>query len=414
MGVDAVDVLIEALEGGSDTVRARVMPVLALIRDPRGREPLIAMLLDRDSRLRAIAARSLARFPCADGVAALNRVLERDRSLVVKVAAIEALVQQYAGGEEQAIRLVLDRLVDLEQDSRLRIAALALLPALRPAQRRGVLNRLRDDPEESVRSRAREWVEPRDEPGSPEIDELLARLRVADYSTWYETVHQLAACGSRVIEPLVDEMRRRSCDPEYCARAGMALKALGPRRGRSIGDAMENTSEPIPLRVLVEVIGALGHKPTIYRLKSLIDRLSDGGSRDDKGFDPMDRVRTRAHLELARIGSRVAVDDLKQLLCAPRRRAVIELLAAVELIGKRDEIGPLLLAWQREDPFTRERIARVVRAIMRRERIRRNNRVFRDATAAQRRALEAILPPRRREPRGHRAEAPRLPSFPDK
>ncbi len=53
------------------------MPVMALIQDPRTREPLIAMLLDRNVRLRKIAVRSLARFPSVETSAALNRVLRR-------------------------------------------------------------------------------------------------------------------------------------------------------------------------------------------------------------------------------------------------------------------------------------------------------------------------------------------------
>ncbi|MDX1388165.1 MAG: hypothetical protein R3344_03195, partial [Acidobacteriota bacterium] len=61
IGGRAVEALTEALEGDNDKIRANAMSLLALIRDPRGREPLIAMLLDRDRRLREIAARSLAR-----------------------------------------------------------------------------------------------------------------------------------------------------------------------------------------------------------------------------------------------------------------------------------------------------------------------------------------------------------------
>ena len=45
IGSRAVPALVDALEGSHNRVRAHVMPLLALIQDPRGREPLIAMLL---------------------------------------------------------------------------------------------------------------------------------------------------------------------------------------------------------------------------------------------------------------------------------------------------------------------------------------------------------------------------------
>ena len=68
------------------------------------------------------------------------------------------------------------------------------------------------------------------------------------------------------------------------------------------------------------------------------------------------------------------------------------MLAAVELIGKRDEIGVLLRAYGREDDFVQERIAEVVLVIRKRERIRRNNRIFRTLSDEQLRALEQIMP----------------------
>src|SRR5262245_24205321 len=79
IGPRGVEHLVEALESADTRIRARIMPLLALIQDPRGRAPLIAMLLDRSVRLREIAARCLGRFPAPESVAALNRVLDKER-----------------------------------------------------------------------------------------------------------------------------------------------------------------------------------------------------------------------------------------------------------------------------------------------------------------------------------------------
>lgn len=69
------------------------------------------------------------------------------------------------------------------------------------------------------------------------------------------------------------------------------------------------------------------------------------------------------------------------------------MLAAVELIGKREELAVLLKAYGTEDTFVRRKIRDVVRAIMKRERIRRNDRMFPTLGTDQQRALKAILPP---------------------
>jgi HEAT repeat protein len=172
----------------------------------------------------------------------------------------------------------------------------------------------------------------------------------------------------------------------------MALKALGPRRVRGLADALDVVDEPIPLQILVEVAGTIGEKPLIYRLKGVIERVaprpdSAGTSR----FDTMQRVRAKAHYELARIGSRVAIQDLQSILADAERRIPLEAFAAVEQIGKKDEIPLLLRAYLREDPFTRRRIAVVVCAILKRERIRRNGVALRSLPAELRRALDSIL-----------------------
>jgi len=410
IGARAVESLIEALEGGSTKIRARVMPLLALIQDPRGREPLIAMLLDRNARLREIAARSLARFPSADVLAALNRTLQREPKTEVRVAAVQSLLEQYAAGQEQAIGPVVEALLDPLEDARVREAALGLLPLLRSRQRESLLQRLRQDPQTGLRRKVERLAAEMESSSRAEassIESWIAQLGAEDYAVWNDALQRLGGGGARVVAPLVEAMQSRSHDPEYCTRAGMALRALGPRRGRVLADILDEVEEPLPLQVLVDVIGAWGEKSLIYRLKELIERVAaqSAETAQPSNFDPLPRVRAKAHLELARIGSRVAIEDLRGLLGDSDARVDLEALAAIELIGKRDEIGILLRAYAREDPFMRERIAGSVRTIMRRERLRRNNRTFQRMTAAQRRALQAILPPvpaRRRRP-GHRS-----------
>ena len=387
--------LVEALEGDNNRVRSHAMPLLALIQDPRGREPLVAMLLDRDPRMREIAARCLARFSSLDAVAALERLLKREKVREVRVSAVHGLLELYEAGQDPAIRRVLEVLLDPKEDAKIRMASMALLPLLRPVERRGLLRRLRLDAIEEIARRAAEITEEDDAPAPRDrsrIEALVRELAAQDYEVWNDALHRLAAAGPTASEAIVAEMRRRAGDPEYCTRAGMALKALGPRRLRGLAEALDVVDEPLPLQVLVEVAGTLGDKPLIYRLKSVIERVaprpeSAGTSR----FDTMQRVRAKAHFELARIGSRVAIQDLQSILADPDRRLPLEALAAVERIGKKDEIPLLLRAYLHEDPFTRGRIAGVVRTILKRERIRRNSVALRALPAESRRVLEGIL-----------------------
>jgi HEAT repeat protein len=410
LGARAVEELIEALEGDNNRIRARIMPLLALIQDPRGREPLIAMLLDRNARMREIAVRCLARFPSANTVAALERAFIRDKKEAVRMTAVHSLVEQYAAGQERALRLPLALLIDAEELLAIRLAAFSLIRVLPATQRRSILARLKRDDDAAIRRKA-EDLEAVADSGGPNIPDLLDGLAASDYPTWNEALRGLGACGPAVVQPLISEMQSRSHDPEYCTRAGMVLKALGPRRGRKLAELLGEVEEPVPLQVLIEVIGALGEKSMIYRLKEVIERVAAQQERghEANGFDPMQRVRAKAHLELAKIGSRVAIEDLREALADEERRVEIEMLAAVNQVGKRDELPALLKAYGREDRFMRERIAEVIRAIMKRERIRRNNKLFLSLSREQRSVLESILPRNRGQARSRRP-APNLAS----
>jgi HEAT repeat protein len=405
MGSHSVDALVEALEGASDRIRAHAMQILALIQDPRGREPIVAMLLDREARMREIAARCVARFASPEAVAALERLVKREKTREVRIAAVHGLIELYDGGQEAAIRRVLEILDDPEEEPKIRLAALALVPLLKPSSRRSLKRRLKQDAVEEIARRAEEIAEDDDAPvvrDRARLEALVKELASPDYAVWSEAVHRLASGGAPASEAIVAEMRRRAGDPEYCVRAGMALKALGTRRVRKLGDLLDEIDEPLPLQVIVEVIGAVGEKALVYQLKNLIDRVAPRGSSASR-FDTMQRVRAKAHLELARIGSRVAIADLQAILADDGTRLPLEAFSAVELIGKKDEIPLLLRAYLREDPYMRRHIADVVRSILKRERIRRNSRTFSAIPTEARRALDGILARRR----GRAARRPR-------
>lgn len=393
IGPRAVGALIDALEDGEPRIRARVMPLLALIQDGQAREPLLAMLLDRSSRLREIAARSLGRFSSAECVVALSNTLAKERSERVKIAIVQSLIDQYDAGQDQALCHVLDVMNDRSLPPRIRIASLSLLTKLRASARRSLVRRLESDADvtfcESLAEAERAASEEVDSP--KQIREALEELGASDYALWNRAVERLASHGVAGVEPLTEQMQSRSHDPDYCKRAGMALRAMGPRRARAIADALEHVNESLPLQVLIETVGTLGERAQIYRLKELLERLAARERTAD--WDPLQRARAMAHLELARIGSRVSIADLRQAIADRDRRLEFELLSAVELIGKRDEVPVLLAAYAREDKLTRERVAGAVLKILKRERIRRNNALFRDLRREQQRALMEILPP---------------------
>jgi HEAT repeat protein len=212
-----------------------------------------------------------------------------------------------------------------------------------------------------------------------------------------------------VLPFLIAGMRSHQRDPEFASRAAMVLKGLGPRRLRAVADHLDAVLEPLPLEVLVDVVASLEDRPSTYRLKGVIESL-DARSASVNGYagpDPYARVRGKAHLALARLGSRVAISDLKRTLSDPARRVDGDLLAALGRIGTRDELPDLLRAYRREDPWIRGRIREVFWQIVKREKIRRGGAPFQSLAHQDRAALRSIL-----EDRGaQRGAAPTLPGL---
>jgi HEAT repeat protein len=388
LGARAVEDLVLALEGRDRRIRERVMPLLALIGDPRGRAPLIATLLDDEPVLRSLAADCLAHFPAPDVVLALERTLLRDAQESVRVAAVRALVEHCSAGRDDAMRRPLAVLLDPAEERPMRVAAFQLVRALPATQRPSILARLVADRDDEIRRLAQAF----DAEASPTpcaLDDLAS----PNYTLWNEAVRQLGGGTAATVSVLVSEITQRGC-PEFATRAGMALKALGRRHAFSIADALDQVEDRVALHVIVDVIGTIGEPALVYRLKDLLDRLGP-----DAADRSMHRVRAKSHLELARIGSRVAIQDLRAALGDARHPLELELLSAIELVGTRDEIRVLLAAFQREEPFVAERIGHAVRAIMKRERIRRDDRSLQRLPPPEREALERILLRPRPRPR---------------
>ena len=391
IGARAVEGLIDALGSDDNQVRGHAIQLLALIKDPRGRGPLTTLLRDESPGIRELAARGLARFPSTETVASFRRVLRTEPSLDVRTATVQALIELYDRGQDDALCDVLGLILNPDEKTGPRLAACAILPRLKASERRGILKRLLEDRSRKIAALAERLQNGGgvDERREPSLDDLLRDLASQDYETWNEALQQLSRRSIDSINPMIEAMRHRAEDPEFCTRIGMALKALGPRRGRPVAEALEWVEEPLPLQTLVEVIGSLNVNALTYRLK---DFLEDNTPESDGAKpDHLKRARAKAHLELARIGSRVAIRELRDDLRRKGYRVEPELLAALELIGQKDELLDLIRMYGREDAYIRQRIASAVRTIMKREKIRRNNALVRGLSPAHRKNLDTIL-----------------------
>ncbi len=381
IGTRAVEHLINALDGENNNAKIQAMSILSLIRDQRAKNPLIALLLDRNPKIRLAAVQSLSKFPSDEVILSIKRFLQKEKTIEVKVAAIHSLIAMIRNGFDNAMSPVLEVIFDTKEASEVRMASFSILPFLKITERKAILKRLKTDPDGKVVEKAQEYENaPLSYEGidAEEIKKSIEKLASADYEELNEAIQHLVSTGKRSIDPLVQEMVRRGNDAEFCSRATMVLKGLSSNHLKSLAPYLETINEPLPLRIIVDVIGSLDDKSLLYRLKGLIDRINSSPEllNSTVGTNSYKRIKARAHLQLAKAGSRMAIDDLKENLIDQNGHIDLDLLSSLEYIGKKEELPHLVQAFNMEDDWTKERIREVFTKIKKRERIRKNNKIF--------------------------------------
>ncbi len=396
IGTRAVEHLIDALDGENNNAKIQAMSILSLIRDHRAKNPLIAMLLDRNPKIRLAAIHSLSRFPTDEVVLSIKKILYKEKNNDVKVAAVHSLVTMIRNGFDNAMNPVLEVIFNTKESSEVRMTSFSILPFLKNSERKAILKRLGTDPDNKVLEKSKEYEKsPQSSEGmdAGEVKRSIDKLASTDYEELNEAIQHLISSGKRCIDPLVQEMVRRGNDAEFCSRTSMVLKSLNTNHLKSLVPYLETINEPLPLRIIVDVIGSLEDKSLLYRLRGLIDRINSSPEllTSTGSTNSYKRIKARAHLQLAKAGSRMAIDDLKENLIDRNGHIDLDLLASLEYIGKKEELPYLLKAFAMEDDWTKERIKEVFSKIKKRERIRKNNKIFKAIPRESQSSLQQIL-----------------------
>ena len=418
-GDDALPVLVEALDDEDEGLRIRALSLLALLGSPRTAAPVAALLHDSSPRVRQRAAGALARIPSARSVPALRKLLARDRNARVRTVAVRSLIRLVQTGRDEALSVLMHVMSDPEEISRVRRAALAVMPwvlvsddrqAAQPA--RAMLQRLAGDADPSLAARARKMLEqpPQSRLEPWVVARLLEDLGSRRLGVWQRAVAILGRGGAQIVEPLLDTMFQRAEDEAYARRGALVLKGLSARQLVRAAPYFDRLDAPIPLRSLIDLAGETGARPLLLAVANLIETVANqpDGEHDARALD---EVRQRAHLSLARAGSRLAIDDLRRLLDGGTASLTPPAIEAAARVGARSELIPLFHAYRRSRGVKRLAIRDAVWEICRREKIRRNDRCMGQLEEADRRAAREILgaaPSARARPRpgGHRIDKP--------
>ena len=380
IGARAVENLIEALDLDNNEIKCNVICILGLIRDPRAKDPLIAMLLERNPKVRSAATSALSNFPSREVIRSLERLLSNERNIEGRLSAVRSLIDIFRNGDDGALSLILEIIFDRKEKREVRLASLSILPYLKSRERKALIKKLKSDADRKISEKAKEFESNSLWPDHGEADlfRWIQMLSSQDYEEFNRAIRYLIAAGTKTVDLLVGEMMRRAYDTEFCSRAGMVLKGLENSSLRFIIPYLERINESLPLRIMVDVLGNSEDKALLYSLKGLIDRINTDPrlSKSKEMKDHFRRIKARAHLQLARAGSRLAIDDLNRAILDQSSPLDLDLLSSFEYIGKKEELPYLIKAFSQKDDWTKHKIKTVFQRIMKREKIRKNNRIL--------------------------------------
>ncbi len=340
--------VLEALEGDAEALRA----VLALCADP---DPSVAA-----RALEAALERASDSPAAAAACAALltTQGARPDASLEQRLSATLGLVRLLTAGAVEALEPLLGLLLDESVDERLRLAAAPVLDELQPKERGLLVARLATSASAAVRARVRsKWRagEARAQPERGAAPAAGARARRDDLDDALAAVsrHGVAAVQS----------------------VAAALVAAG-----ALSDADAARA--------VEALAAL-HAPALPALQQALEGLTRARGAASEAA----RAEAKAvlHLALARLDSRLALYDLREMLAARPPRALARLLAAATQVGDAS-VAAELARLVAHAPALHDACAATFAAIVAREGLSRRHRAWRALAPEAREALSRLWP----------------------
>jgi hypothetical protein len=347
LGPRVLEALLGALPTAGSAARLGALEVLERLREARTLPEIVALARSADARVARRAVEVLGAFPAAASAAALARVLETAPP-AVRRAAVHSLVRLQAVGMVEATDPLLDVLVDEGEDDELRLFVLDSLAAL--------------DPPLDART----------------LTPLLDRLQGSADATVADRARSLLSRGTGAHRPTARHPAGRPSAVEE-----------GPDGVDGLERALERTSDPAAVGPLADALARVGGASSLPVLARALERLSRPED-DERVLAARAVAKSRIHLALAALDSRLALFDLREMLQARPVRALPALLQAAAKVGDASVV-PVLAGLAAEGPALLELCSGPFAAIVRRARLRPSSAALKVTRPEHREALAALF-----------------------
>ena len=324
-----------------------------------------ALLADLDSEQATTREAAVARLTvfgarAVDRLVVLVGVTASPLPRALALRALEAI------GDPRALDRILDAIAD--EDPHVALAATSATKAfLRGPRGAAVVDRLTTIAMDATRSDA---------------------LRV-------EALQVLQQLEPSTIAPLLKSLEH---DPSKAIQAATQLNAPATTAEEYVAGAADGPLPESPQELAAAVTRG-GHAVTVPILLHLIERVREHEATLPVGHRPAwTLVRGRAHLELARRGSRVALYDLRESLETADAPLPVDFLAALAEAGDASCLEAVAKAYERttaaaaaQGDWWREHLAEAFRAIVVREGITRRHSIIKKLEKRMKSVVDALL-----------------------
>ena len=398
MGSRAVIKLHELLEHKDAELRCTSTAILEQIGDSRSIKPLLSLLEDPDGDVRSAAAKGLA---CFDDPVVISPLIQSCRETSHpghRMRVVTTLLPLAMEGEKDARAFILERLLDRDEDLRIRLLSMEILHGLKKRESRDILAELEAEDIREITEKIEGFTQKSTKAARPEdVRSILAALASSDYFTWHQALERIRPGMTDIPDLLLAELSVRGGDANFCQRIEKALLKFGPTTLASIHAYFEKETRPGALESYLNLLRRFSSQSSIPYLRGCLRHLN--ASLRDPDLDQMNRERVhflkcKVHETLASLNNASEKKDLLEMVEERDVHPNPLLLQAAGEIGDRRFLVPLMRLFSEYlelDAISAEAIKSAFLKIAAREKVRATHKMFKNLEGLNQQVLFKIF-----------------------
>jgi HEAT repeat protein len=240
-------------------------------------------------------------------------------------------------------------------------------------------------------------------PAALEIRRHIRDLTSENFEIRSESVSGLEKFGERGAEALVETLLKKPLRHDFLRGFEEAFEEIGKPcervllRGLSQIREIRRAEDVYLIELFVETLGTFGGRRAVPAIAAQLGKLNRRIRSNHARLltDICAAAKVRIHAVLANLDSRAGLDDLLATLGDGRHRVADGVVRALEQIGDRRALAPLVRLYAIEETVTfsgAQLVKATIREIMRKEKVGSKDKVFRDLNPEERVLLEKLLP----------------------